>query len=574
MTRRKGLTDAEIKKLLEESDDDTDFDDDIDDPDYQDPIHNLRHSSDSEEGEMDIDPDTIPNNAKNNDVLSDSDTDTASLSSVDDMPSAISSDSRPVLWFRPNSAFQPRMTIPAESSPILLFDLNRSATELDVFLKMFPNSLINRISHCTNQRLEKLGKNIQPTDPSEIMLVLGCMLVISYNKMPKFSDYWSSHPSLGNVAIKNAISRDRCKILISKLYFAEPEKPGNASKTYYIDEVVSCLKQTFKECRSESSHQSIDESMTKFKGRSSLKQYMPMKPVKRGIKIWQRCDSKTGYVYDMNIYSGKETGEVQGTLGERVVLKLTETIRGDDVVLAFDRFFTSVHLMETLKYPAVGTCIKTRKDVPKFATKLSKRGEAEFLITKNGTLCARWLDSKEVTILSNCHEAKYAKVYRTMKDGSKEEFECPMAIEFYNKIMGGVDLADQMAHLYELDRKSCKWWKKVFFRLMMTAVVNSWIAYCELNHRKTPLLDFIVPLAEALMATGKLHAQYQRRKGTGRPSKTSRSLLNVGDHLPITTKTRRRCRKCAQSKKESRTKVMCAMCNVPLCIDCFQPYHI
>ncbi|GFU28635.1 piggyBac transposable element-derived protein 4 [Nephila pilipes] len=166
------------------------------------------------------------------------------------------------------------MTIPAESSPSLLFNLNRSATELDVFLKIFPKSLMIWISQCTNQRLEKLGQTIHPTDPSEIMLVLGCILVMSYNKVPKFSHYWPSNPSLGNVAIKNAISRDRCKMLLSKLYFAEPEKPENASKTYYIDEVVSCLKQTFKKCRSESSYQSIDESMAKFKGRSSLKQYM------------------------------------------------------------------------------------------------------------------------------------------------------------------------------------------------------------------------------------------------------------------------------------------------------------
>ncbi|XP_035233953.1 piggyBac transposable element-derived protein 3-like [Stegodyphus dumicola] len=450
MTRRRGLTNEEIKKILEESDDeDIDLDDEIDDPDFQDPTHNLQYSSDSDECEMDIDHDTIPQNTKNSDALSD--TDTASLSSVDEIPSANASGCKPILWFHADSTFQPRMTIPAESSPSLLFKLNRSATKLDVFLKIFPKSLMIWISQCTNQRLEKLGQTIHPTDPSEIMLVLGCMLVMSYNRVPKFSHYWSSNPSLGNVAIKNAISRDRCKTLLSKLYFAAPEKPENASKTYYIDEVVSCLKQTFKQCRSESSYQAIDESMAKFKGRSSLKQYMPMKPVKRGIKIWQRCDSKTGYVYDMNIYSGKETGEVQGTLGERVVSKLTETIRGKDVMLAFDRFFTSVHLMETLKFPAVGTCIKTRKDVPNFATKLSKRGEAEFLVTKNGTLCARWLDSKEVMMLSNCHEAKYTKVNRTMKDGSKEEFECPVAIEFYNKIMGGVDLADQMANVYELD---------------------------------------------------------------------------------------------------------------------------
>ncbi|GFQ67121.1 rho guanine nucleotide exchange factor 10-like protein [Trichonephila clavata] len=79
---------------------------------------------------------------------------------------------------------------------------------------------------------------------------------------------------------------------------------------------------------------------------------------------------------------------------------------------------------------------------------------------------------------SNCHETKDAKENLTMKNGSKEEFKCPVAIEFYNKIMGEVDLADQMANLYGLDHKSCKWWKKVFFHLLMSAVVNSWIAYC------------------------------------------------------------------------------------------------
>ncbi|GFR24208.1 piggyBac transposable element-derived protein 4 [Trichonephila clavata] len=86
--------------------------------------------------------------------------------------------------------------------------------------------------------------------------------------------------------------------------------------------------------------------------------------------------------------------------------------------------------------------------------------------------------------------------------------------------------------------------KKVFFRLLMSAVVKSWFAYCGLKHRKPPLLDFIVPLAEALMASRKLNAPYQRRRGTGHPSKISRSLLNIGDHLPVTTKTSRRCRKC------------------------------
>jgi len=45
------------------------------------------------------------------------------------------------------------------------------------------------------------------------------------------------------------------------------------------------MKQTFSNAMSESSHQSIDESMVKFKGRSVLKQYSPLKPMKRGVKV-------------------------------------------------------------------------------------------------------------------------------------------------------------------------------------------------------------------------------------------------------------------------------------------------
>lgn len=89
---------------------------------------------------------------------------------------------------------------------------------------------------------------------------------------------------------------------MSKMYFNHPEQPSNPSKTYYMDEVVNCLKYTFLNGRGESPVQSLDESMAKFKGRSSLKQYMPLKPIKRGIKIWERCDSKSGYAYDFNIY--------------------------------------------------------------------------------------------------------------------------------------------------------------------------------------------------------------------------------------------------------------------------------
>ena len=71
---------------------------------------------------------------------------------------------------------------------------------------------------------------------------------------------------------------------------------------------------------------SIDEAMIPFKGRSSMKQYLPMKPVKRGFKVWMLADSN-GYVSTFEVYTGKKGNTTERGLGANVVLSLTESIQ-------------------------------------------------------------------------------------------------------------------------------------------------------------------------------------------------------------------------------------------------------
>lgn len=497
---------------------------------------------------------------------------------------------RPTVWSVPKNSFAPRLNVTNDRATVILARLDQSSSEFDSFMQVFPRSLFIYTSQCTNQRLDILRKNkvgqkntdkIKPTndvdtDPYEIMMLVGIILVMCYNKLPSLSDYWSHHPSMGNETIKNAMSRNRFQVLISKLYFNNPEPPTSATKTYYADQLVSCLKYTFLKAREESPYQSIDESMTKFKGRSSLKQYLPMKPIKRGIKIWERCDSQTGYTYDFDIYSGKAASSVlpnDSTLGERVVMKLASSIRTPDVTLIFDRFFTSVRLENTIAYPAVGTCISNRKNMPKFSNRKLVKGQHEYLANDQQTLAARWQDSKEVVVLSNCHDTTVNQVIRKQKDGTKMTVSCPSMISFYNQHMGGVDLSDQKVAVYDFGRKSKKWWKKVFYKLLMVSVVNSWILHQEVTKKKTKLLQFLVPLAEQLIGSGKAQCRLKRKRTRGRPSSAARMMLNVGDHLPVEGTTRRRCFRCAQNKIETRTKTVCTMCKVPLCKNCFAPHH-
>ena len=54
---------------------------------------------------------------------------------------------------------------------------------------------------------------------------------------------------------------------------------------YKIRPFLEDLKTNFKLQYDPHREQAVDEALVKFKGRTSLKQYMPMNPIKRGIKL-------------------------------------------------------------------------------------------------------------------------------------------------------------------------------------------------------------------------------------------------------------------------------------------------
>lgn len=178
-------------------------------------------------------------------------------------------------------------------------------------------------------------------------------------------------------------------------------------------------------------------------------------------------------------------------------------------------------------------------------------------------------------LLSNCHEHKIGKADRRQKDGILKSFDCPEAIIFYNEFMAGVDRADQYSTCYEIDRKTNKWWKRVFYRLLQIAVSNSWIIFKKFRSTEMPLIDFLMPLSENLIQIGKLEMKSKKiiRAGTGPPAKRLKVTSTVIEHQPIRQATKRRCTFCATKKKESRTFYVCSTCNVPLCVDCFAPCH-
>ena len=120
----------------------------------------------------------------------------------------------------------------------------------------------------------------------------------------------------------------------------------------------------------------VDEAMIKFQGRSALKQYMPMKPIKHRIKVWVLGDSTNGYFSRFQVYTGRQENREVG-LGAHVVKTLTSDLKRKYHHVYFDNFFTSVQLLEQLEEDGIYSCGTARKDRRGFPPALRVHGLKE-----------------------------------------------------------------------------------------------------------------------------------------------------------------------------------------------------
>ena len=107
--------------------------------------------------------------------------------------------------------------------------------------------------------------------------------------------------------------------------------------------------------------------MILFKGRSPLKQYNPMKPIKRGYKLWVRTDMDR-YISKFDVFQGRNTMPKDFIfpacfgLGESAVAHFTSHLLQINHHVFFDIYFSSVFSMEYLKIRNVFACATIRSN--------------------------------------------------------------------------------------------------------------------------------------------------------------------------------------------------------------------
>ena len=464
----------------------------------------------------------------------------------------------------------------------------------DIFDCLFTPDLIEVLVFQTNlYAIQRYGDSrFVPTNTAEIRCFLGLNLMMGITKKPSYRDYWSSSIQMRDPYISSSMSRDRFDWLLSNLHvndnLVQPKKGEvGFDKLYKLRPLIDILSETYFKCYEPNQHQSIDESMVKFKGRIGFRQYMPLKPIKRGYKIWIRAD-QSGYVSQFQVYTGK-SDRVEQSLGARVVKDLTRPLVGNYHKVFFDNFFTTIPLLRDLlkeNIYACGTIRKKRKHEPKeIVNKNDKmqRGTSVWKISKEGIIYVKWMDNKPVLFSSNFHHPNEEQtIKRKQKDGSEKEITCLQLVKDYNTHMGYVDQSDMFLSFYKVNRKSRKWWHRLFWHFLDLSVVNAFIIFRDRGPTKSlNLKEFRLAVVAGLVGAAPCTPKIGRKSSDTPPNRYKTSVpyeikFDKCAHLPIHG-NKVRCAHCSTRSQPHRTRWHCSSCHVGLCLteksNCFFKFH-
>lgn len=498
-------------------------------------------------------------------------------------------------------------------------------TPLDYFSQYFPDDFWENLSSQSNIRaMQANEKKPLKSTPEEYKKLTGIHILMGVFGLPRLRLYFMKGIE---ITIITQLPRDRIYKLRNFLHVVDnlgvsPETKA-ANKLWKVQPILDSIR---KMCTTlqRPKELSIDEQMIPFTGTTSLRQYVKNKPNPVGLKNFVLA-TPNGLVLDFFLYQGGKTwpdgtpDKVLG-IGGSVVKKLSVDIFPGTTIY-FDRYFTSIHLLDYLLEKGifgVGTIMNNR--IPKAVRgKIKKdaellregRGTHEEWVRSDGKVSLlKWMDNRSVMMASSsAGSLPVSNVRRWDKKESKYLLvSCPNTIAKYNQSMGGVDLCDRLISYYRICMRTKKWPVRVFWHFIDLALTNSWIEYRQdraaFGCRKSTIMDLLEfklyvgktlalggkatseRLSGAPPATASNNTELSEDEATVSAPKKSKVVqlppIDVrktnNDHLPICSASNKnsymRCRKPGCNKK---TRFFCTKCQVYLCIsperECFFEFH-
>jgi len=300
-------------------------------------------------------------------------------------------------------------------------------------------------------------------------------------------------------------------------------------------------------------------------GRVIFKQYIPKKCKHFSIKIFKLCDS-TGYTYDMKVYLGKDRQHMAQhvTATHATVTELMRKIEGHSHKLYMDILFPSPELFDDLAKKQIyccGTVRPNRRGMPQdLVPKTLKLKRVHIRVRTSADLTViLWWDKRDICLLMNIHNAPAEGNF--YNEGGKAIK--PQIVMDYNHHMGYVDKSDRIANSYSISCRTFKWMKKLFFRMLDLAILDSYILHSSCGGKKISHRDFQYTLMRNRTRTECTKAI---RQTTHVEPHVARLKVFGSKHWPIPCETQLRCDMCKARSVTQKVFVKCQMCEMGLCV--------
>ncbi|PAA53757.1 hypothetical protein BOX15_Mlig004292g1 [Macrostomum lignano] len=444
---------------------------------------------------------------------------------------------------------------------ITQFATARLHDEESAFKLLFDADMVDTIVVETNREATRvLGQAWLPTTRVEMYGYIGlCFLRgVFKGNMESIEELWSA--DCGRKIFAETMSLSRFKSLLRFLRFdnretraARLQRDKLAAVRLLLDGLVSNSQRSYVP----SGAVTVDEQLFPYRGRCRYIQYMPMKPAKYGLKFWCLNDAANAYCWNLQMYVGREEDR-EVSLGEHVVLRLAEGLRGSGMGITVDNFFCSLSLARRLQrwnLTLLGSMRSHRREVPLQMRSCRNRQlhSTEFVYTEEDKIqlaAYKAKPNKLVLILSSQHSSPAVSAHPAQK---------PQVILDYNATKGGTDLMDQMTSCYSTKYKSRRWHVPVFCNLLNIAGLNSFLLhqtvfpnrFANAPHRRRL---YLVALGRALTQP----LRYQVEAGRNPPAT-----------VPVHGVQRGRCHMCGRSK-DRKTRTRCTHCDRFCCAEHLQ----
>ena len=430
----------------------------------------------------------------------------------------------------------------------------------------------------------------------EFKVFIGILILSGYNELPSQRMYWDSEDDTKNVLVTNSMRRDRFLQIKRFIHFVDNNNSSVEDKMWKLRPFMNILQAQFMKNFQPQKNLSYDESMIAYYGKHGCKQFIRGKPIRFGFKVWS-LNTTEGYLLNFDVYQGKNVksnAKYEVSLGKCatplaiMIDDLPDSKKHLPYYFYFDNLFTSVNLLTHLKehgYRGTGTIRENRidKSCPLSNSKSFKknpRGTIEFVrIIEENIIMVRWLDNNVVTIASNAHGSHPTKKTPRYSRAAHKviDVQQPNVFSKYNKCMGGTDQMDQNINNYRISIRGKKWWWPIFTWFVDAAIQNAWLLSQKTNQAKSQI-NFRRSIVQTY-----LKKYGKTSKGGGRPKISEESSINsrVSDGLRLDTLQHLvrfipdgKRRRCAGANCSSIVRTECKKCNIGLCINCFEEFHV